>query len=84
MAEGKGLAMIFGEPKGSPELDDGGLSEGYPEGFEDACEAAFDAIRAKDSREFCRSLFEALNAYERAPHEENREGREEIELGEEE
>lgn len=71
MPAGKGLAMIFGEPKpggeGEPEM---GASAEYPEGFEDACEMAFDALRAKDSRGFCSAMLDVCKAYEGGAHSE--------------
>lgn len=71
---GKGLALIFGEPKGKrDEMIDNTSeerSEEFPVEFEDASEAIFDAIRTKDSRGLTTALWDAIKAYEEAPHEE--------------
>jgi hypothetical protein len=66
-----GLEVIFGigKPKAGhdmsmPMSERGSPRDGpeYPPGFEDAAEAAFDALEAKDSKEFCRALCDAITA----------------------
>ncbi len=73
------LSVIFGigKPK-HPGGDKGSMfrdepepsRDEYPEGFEDAAEAAFDALKQDDSKEFCRQLYEAVKAFAESEEEE--------------
>lgn len=82
MPDGKGLALIFGDPKGKgkPVSADADTERPeYPPDFEDHCQAAFDAIRDKDSRAFCGEMWLAIKAYEEREHEEGEESGETVE-----
>lgn len=67
-----GLAIIFGQKPGKDAGKKRPLishDEDYPDGFEDACERAFDAVKDDDSEEFCRSMHDAWKALEADEHE---------------
>lgn len=83
MAE-KGLLAIFGPPKKdgvkmgmSEDSDD--YDSDIPADFRDHCDAAFDALKDKDSKAFCQEMWLAIKAYEEQPHEEAEEPEDELE-----
>jgi len=79
----KGLALIFGKPSEKSKEDDGdSYDSDIPADFRDHCDAAFEALKDKDSKAFCEEIWLAIKAYEETPHEEKDEETDEDEENE--
>jgi hypothetical protein len=66
------LSIIFGPPKDGemPKGEGDDYSSDIPIEFQDACDLAFDAVKKGDRAGFCSALFDAFEAAEAEPHEE--------------